>query len=186
MGRDTALTVFAAAGLWLLANWHSNAGSIVSTVLAPSFGFIAAYALCYVYHEWGHLIGAKLAGAQMPLASYAGALIGSFDIRAHSRTQFLSLSWGGVLGYVLTLAAALIIYVSGNLGLAGAGFAVGALAFNVQSLSVDLPQIVRVHRGADIARTSAEGANAGVILRRTWQSWSVLALVLLAWNLVDV
>lgn len=182
--RDLVLTTIAIGGLWGLAQWHAGAGSLFTLLLAPTFGFIAAYALCYIYHEWGHLVGANLAGARMPLAPYAGALIGSFDIRSHSRGQFLWLSWGGVLGYVLTLMAALVVHTSGRLGLAGAGFAVGALAFNVQSLSVDLPQIARVHRGADIAQTSAEGANARIILRRTWQSWSVLALALLAWNLL--
>jgi hypothetical protein len=179
-----ALTMLVAAALWGLSLWHGKAPSMASAVIAPSLAFIAAYALCYAYHEWGHLIGARLTGAHMPLAPYAGVLIGSFDIRTHSRRQFLALSWGGVAGYGLTLAVALALYSSGALGLAGAGFAVGALAFNVQSLSVDLPQILRVHRGADIAQTLAEGASAQIILRRTWQSWSLLALVLVAWNLL--
>lgn len=182
--RDAALTALVAALLWGLSLWVEQAPSMASKVFAPSLAFVAAYALCYVYHEWGHLIGAKLTGAHMPLAPYAGVLIGSFDIRAHSRRQFLALSWGGVAGYGQTLAVALAVYSSGVLGLAGAGFVVGALAFNVQSLSVDLPQIVRVQRGADIAQTVAAGASAQTILRRTWQSWSLLALALVAWNLL--
>lgn len=173
-----------AAALWGLSLWQGRAPSMVSTVLVPSLAFIAAYALCYVYHEWGHLLGARFAGACMPLLPYAGALLGSFDLEAHSRRQFLWLSWGGVAGYVLTLVLALALYSAGTLGLAGAGFAVGALAFNVQSLSVDVPQILRVQGGADIVQTTAEGGNARTILRRTWQSWSALALVLVTWNLL--
>lgn len=166
-----------------LAAWHGAEGSWAAAVVASPLGFLAAYVLCYVYHEWGHLIGARLAGAAMPLAPYAGALIGYFDIQAHSRRQFLWLSWGGVIAYITVMTVGLSLYVHGGLGPAGAGFAVGGLAFVVQSLSVDVPQIVRVMRGDDIARTSAEGANARIILRRTWQSWSVLAGLLIIWNL---
>ena len=61
----------------------------------------------------------------MPLQPYAGALIGLFDIRRHSRKQFLWLSWGGVIGYLLVMIATLGVYLEGGLGLAGAGFAVG-------------------------------------------------------------
>jgi hypothetical protein len=167
-----------------LAAWHGADGSLAAGIVAPALGFVAAYVLCYVYHEWGHLIGARLTGAAMPLAPYAGALIGYFDIQAHGRRQFLWLSWGGVIAYLAVMTVALSVYLHGGLGPAGAGFAVGGLAFVVQSLAVDLPQIVRVTRGDDMARTSAEGANARIILRRTWQSWLVLAGVLIIWNLV--
>ncbi len=184
IARDLILTVLMVAALWGLSLWQGRAPSMASTVLVPSLAFVAAYALCYVYHEWGHLLGARLAGAHMPLLPYAGALLGSFDLKAHSRRQFLWLSWGGVAGYLLTLAFALGVYGVGAFGLAGAGFAVGALAFNVQSLSVDVPQILRVQGGADIVQTTAQGGNARTILRRTWQSWSVLALVLIAWHLL--
>ncbi len=166
-----------------LAAWHGVESSAAAAVVAPPLGFLAAYVLCYIYHEWGHLIGARLTGAAMPLAPYAGALIGYFDIQAHSRRQFLWLSWGGVIAYLAVMAVAIFVYLHGGLGPAGAGFAVGGLAFVVQSLSVDLPQIVKVARGEDVAKTSAEGANARIILRRTWQSWSVLAGVLIIWNL---
>ena len=166
-----------------LAAWHGAGASLAAAVVAPALGFVAAYVLCYVYHEWGHLIGARLAGAAMSLAPYAGALIGYFDIKAHSRRQFLWLSWGGVIAYLGVMVVGLALYAYGGLGPAGAGFAVGGLAFVVQSLAVDLPQIVKVVRGEDMAKTSAEGANARVILRRTWQSWSVLAGALIIWNL---
>jgi hypothetical protein len=166
-----------------LAAWHGAGGSLGATIVAPPLGFVAAYVLCYIYHEWGHLIGARLTGAAMPLAPYAGALIGYFDIQAHSRRQFLWLSWGGVIAYLAVMAVAIFVYLHGGLGPAGAGFAVGGLAFVVQSLSVDLPQIFKVVRGDDIAKTSAEGANARIILRRTWQSWLVLAAALMIYNL---
>jgi len=109
---------------------------------------------------------------------------GKFDFADHSRRQFIWLSWGGIIAYTATMVIAVAIYASGSLGLSGAGFAVGALAFVAQSLSVDLPQIWRVIRGADIAATSAAGANTQIILRRTWQSWTVLAILLVIYNLL--
>jgi hypothetical protein len=182
--RDALMTSAIIGGLWGLHLWQSESGSWLPSILAPVFGFIGAYVLCYIFHEWGHLIGARLSGAEMPLQPYAGALIGLFDVSRHSRRQFLWLSWGGVIGYLLVMIATLGVYQMGGLGLAGAGFAIGGLAFVVQSLSVDMPQIQRITRGAEVAATNAAGAHPKVILRRTWQSWSLLAIVLVGFNLL--
>ena len=119
----------------------------------------------------------------MPLLPYRSILIGLFDPGTQSRQQFLWLSWGGVIGYAAVTIITLIVYFRGGLGLAGTGLAVGGLAFLVQSLSVDLPQIFKVMGGADMAETNAAGAHPKVIVKRTWQSWSLLALALIAWNL---
>ena len=182
--RDATITVVFATTMWGFNIWHLTNGSPAVTVLCAALGFIAGYSLCYVYHEWGHLLGAKLSGGHMPLAPYSGPIIGKFAIADHSRRQFIWLSWGGVIAYTATMVVAVAVHTSGSLGLSGAGFSVGALAFNAQSLSVDLPQILRVTRGADIAETSAAGANAQIILRRTWQSWTVLTILLVIWNVL--
>ena len=181
--RDVILTAAIIGSLWGLHLWHSGSGSLLAAVPAAVLGFIGAYVLCYVFHEWGHLIGARLSGAHMPLLPYRGALIGLFDPRTQSRKQFLWLSWGGVIGYLLVAMSTLLVHFSGSLGLAGAGFAVGGLAFVVQSLSVDLPQIFKVMGGADMAETNRAGAHPRVILKRTWQSWSLLTVALIAWNM---
>ena len=52
------------------------------------------------------------------------------------------------------------------------------MAFVVQSLSVDGPIIWRVYQGADVVIAARQGAAPAVILRRTWQSWSLLMLVI--------
>ena len=184
VARDALITLSLIAVLWALHIWHADAGGALSTVVTPTIGFIAAYILCYIYHEWGHLVGASWSGGHMPLAPYAGPIIGTFAIAKHSRTQFLWLSWGGVTAYVTIMVIAVGVYVTGTLGSAGAGLAVGGLAFVSQSLAVDLPQILAVRRGADIATTSAAGASAQIILRRTWQTWIPLAALLAVWNLV--
>jgi hypothetical protein len=182
--RDATITTVLGLLLWALYSWHDATGSAVAATAGAIIGFVAAYLFCYVYHEWGHLLGARLTRADMPLNAYAGAPIGRFDVAAHSRRQFLSLSWGGVAGYVLVMTLLVGFYLIGGWGWVGAGLAVGAIAFVSQSLAVDLPQIWRVTRGADPLETNRRGASAAVILRRTWQAWLPLTALLLAWNLL--
>ena len=152
--------------------------------LAAFLGFICAYMACYMLHEWGHLAGAKLTGSHMPILSPKGVLIGAFDLAKHSREQFLGLSWGGVLGYLLVASICWLVWFMGSLGWFGAGLAVGGLAFVVQSLAVDMPQIVKVWRGADMVATSKDGANGAIIVKRTWQTWIPLAAVIVGLNVL--
>lgn len=185
--RDIAIATVSAVTVLGLAQWQAATSSTVSQVAGGVIGFIIGYVLCYIVHEWGHLIGARVTGAAMPLARYASPLIGHFDITSHSRRQFLALSWGGVSGYMLTGTILVAAYFSDYQGTVSGGLAVAGLAFNAQSLSVDLPQITRVHRlrqsGAEIVETNQAGASGKTILKRTGQSWLLLSLALAAWHL---
>jgi len=144
-------------------------------------GFVAAYAACYMVHEWGHYLGARAAGAHLPLGPYRGVLLGLFDTRAHTRRQFQMMSLGGISGYVLTALCCLGAFTALGGGAAAGGLLAGGAAFVVQSLSVDLPIVWRVQRGADVTPTAAQGATARIILRRTAVSWLLLLLVALIW-----
>ena len=158
------------------------AGGLAGAAGAVAVGFVVAYVLCYATHEWGHLIGARLTGARMPLNRYSSPLIGLFNPACHTRRQFLALSWGGVAGYTLVACASVGVWASADLGLAGVGLAVGGLAFLTQSLAVDLPQIWKVSAGADATETNRDGTAPALILRRTWQCWTLLAIALLVAN----
>ncbi len=182
--RDGLITGALGLLLWLLQRWHEATGTAAAAAAGAILGFVAAYVLCYIYHEWGHLIGAHLARASMPLNPYRGALIGRFDIKAHSPEQFLSLSWGGVAAYTGLMTAFVLCYALGLGGWPGAGLAVGGLAFVTQSWAVDLPQIRRVQQGEDPLTVNRHGASPEVILRRTWQMWVPLLITLLGWNLL--
>ena len=171
-----------AATGWLSVQLNPKQGPGILAVGSAIAGFILAYVNCYIIHEWGHLFGARVTGGHMPLLPYRNVLIGSFDLNTHNRRQFLALSWGGVLGYLFVFALCLVIWRSAVFGWFGAGLALGAAAFVVQSLAVDLPQIWRVTRGADIVQTSATGATSEVILRRTWQTWLPLAAAVIGYN----
>lgn len=144
-------------------------------------GFVLAYIVIYTIHEWGHLLGARVTNSQMPLAPYRGALIGYFDPSAHSKNQFLALSWGGVIGYLIASTAMILSYFNAPSWF-NAGAATAGLAFTVQSLAVDLPQILKVHGGADPTETNQAGTQPQLILKRTWQTWVPLGALLTLWN----
>ncbi len=162
--------------------WQTGSPGWLSALPVLIVGFIGIYALCYIYHEWGHYLGARLAQVNMPLAPYKGILLGYFDNSSNSREAFLSMSWGGVIGYSSVTAICVVLHLNID-SLMTAAMLVGGLAFLVQSLSVDLPQIIRVRRGGNHANVNADGTQPALILKRTWQSWLVLGVLVFAWNL---
>lgn len=176
--RDVA--VFGAFSVVLVAcySWYSASPFWLSAGAGIVLAFVVAYASCYLMHEWGHYLGARLTGAKLPLGAYQGVLLGLFDTERHSRAQFQSMSLGGVLAYVVTALIFVGAYASGARAPVNLGLALGGLAFVAQSWSVDLPIIWRVQRGAPVTVTAREGAAPQVILRRTWQSWLALAALL--------
>lgn len=176
--RDAAL-LGTAIVLVLLGDYWLAVGSFwLADLIVPLAGFIVAYGGCYVNHEWGHYWGARWAGARLPLGPYRGVLLGLFDPQQHSRRQFQAMSIGGVVGYFSTgLVLVSVFWLSSGTATWG-GMALGGVAFVVQSLSVDGPIIWRVYQGADVVIAAREGAAPAVILRRTWQSWSLLMLVI--------
>lgn len=180
--RDALIISVLALILYGLHAWHLQTGGWLSGSLVAVGGFVTAYVTCYILHEWGHWAGARLAGANVGIGSYNQPLLARFDPAAHSRGQFLALSWGGVAGYATVATLCVAIWLVLREHLATAALAVGGLAFLVQSLAVDLPQIVKVTNGADALETNRLGASGEIILRRTWQSWSLLAAALILWH----
>lgn len=148
----------------------------VTAAFAAVTGFVCAYATCYMVHEWGHYLGARLAGRVMPLCAYNSALLGRFEIEKYSLPQYLALSWGGVLGYTLVAGLALLLWQYLP-GLPGSAIALGGVAFVLQSWSVDLPIIFRVTAGADMVSTASAGTSPGLIVRKTLVVWSGLAVL---------
>lgn len=183
LARDLTITTGVLAGVFF--GQQITEGNPSWYIFAPVcvLGFIGCFALCYVVHEWGHYIGARLSGIRMPLSGYASPFLGKFHIKDYNRRQYLWLSWGGDLGHVMVTVLACLLYLAFP-GLATGAFAIGGLAFTVQALAVDQPIIWRVTRGADIESTTAAGSHPDVILKRTWQTWIPLTLVLAAGNLI--
>jgi hypothetical protein len=171
------------AGMWLalraLAGWHAASGSFASAAGVGIAGFVFAYAACYVVHEWGHDLGARALGARPPRGSTRGILLPLFDPRAHTRAQFLGLGFGGQLGYLAVAAGILAAF---RPELAQRAAALGAIAFVVQSLTVDWGVLGPVLRGADVLEAARVGTAPERILRRTGVAWTALAALLVAWH----
>ena len=181
--RDVLLTAFFVSGMAVGYVLEQRYDSLVVVVPTAVFSFVAAYALCYIVHEWGHYLGARISGITMPLSPYKSALLGKFEIEEFSRQQYLALSYGGDLGHVLVTVLGILLFAFYDFGVAGAWFAIGGLAFSVQALAVDLPIVFKVRGGADIIATADAGTQPSLILRRTWQTWLPLAgLLALVWG----
>lgn len=178
--RDTVITLILLVGMAAGQAWHTAASGWPSALFLAPFSFIASYMLCYMVHEWGHYLGARVSGIDMPLAPYRSVVLGRFHIEDYNRQQYLWLSWGGELGHLVVTLAGVIAWLTWPGYLAAAAFAVGGLAFSIQALAVDQPIICRVHAGADIQATAEAGTRPELILRRTWQTWIPLALLLIA------
>lgn len=150
--RDLAL---AGATLWL---WRTDsawraAGESVPVSFAALTGLLTA--LCsYFFHEWGHLLGARLGGSFVRLpASPFEVFLFNFDSDRNTPRQFAIMSCGGfaasaVAVVFLPLALpwnTLATWVA--LGLAGAGVVATAV--------LELPPFFGVLRGAPIPTGAA-------------------------------
>jgi hypothetical protein len=104
--RDLALTGVAAL-TWVADRKLRARGGIGPGAVGVAAG-IAAPALAFLLHEWGHLVGAKASGGVAnPAASLASAFLFHFDCEQSTRTQFLAMSAGGYVASAVGLAAIL-------------------------------------------------------------------------------
>ncbi len=181
LARDLTIYVICAA---ILSLAHSTSSTLSQWLLYPTLltAFVLTYGLIYIAHEWGHWLGTIATAGEMPFAPYKGILIGYFNPASHTRTQFLGMSWGGVAGYITASSVAVLSYALSPSSLTAA-VATAGLAFTVQSLAVDLPQILKVHAHADPLETNRAGTQPRLIAARTMQTWIPLALVLVLWSL---
>lgn len=90
--------------------WRVGASASAEPGMAGDFAGVLAGitigASGYLLHEWGHLLGALLSGSAVTAPrSVASAFLFSFDSRANTRGQFLSLSFGGWIASGLVLWA---------------------------------------------------------------------------------
>lgn len=102
LARD--LTIIALTALI----WRLGASASATPGMAGDFAGVLAGitigACGYLMHEWGHLLGALLAGSAITAPkSVASGFLFSFDSRSNTRGQFLSLSFGGWVASLLVL-----------------------------------------------------------------------------------
>lgn len=145
--RDIALLVLT---LWVWSveatvRGEPGALSVGVCVAAGILTSVCAFSV----HEWGHLLGAVLAGSTVHLPSRVSSLfLFQFDAEHNDRRQFLRMSWGGfaATGLVVLALGALLPFdaLSGRVALGLVVLGVAA------TLITELPPAFRVARGAPI------------------------------------
>ncbi|RMF20852.1 MAG: hypothetical protein D6760_10635, partial [Deltaproteobacteria bacterium] len=91
--RDAAIVV-AAIVLWQIEPHWRSTGGVAGTLVGLAAG-VAAGVVAAIAHEWGHLSGALLTGANVsPAPSLTGPFMFRFDTQTSSRRQFLAMSYG--------------------------------------------------------------------------------------------
>lgn len=105
-------------GAIVLAAWLAWGGGAHRTVgvgpVADALGVLLGLlvgACAFVSHEWGHFLGARVAGAVVHAPRGIGSVyLFSFDSRRNSRRQFLFMSFGGfvITGVAVWVTQALL------------------------------------------------------------------------------
>jgi hypothetical protein len=146
--RDSAILVLTLLLWWLDRSAAAGFGTLARTLIAIAAGLGAA--LCgFLLHEWGHLLGARLAHAKLefPAQLYSPFLF-KFDVVHNGRREFLAMSYGGYASSVLGVVGLALVLprdaLSGQVGLLAG--VLGVLA----TLALELPTTVRVYRGAPL------------------------------------
>ena len=102
-----SLTLFGAAQTWATAS-----GLPIAMATGIAAAVIAGMVLSSILHEWGHYLGAALAGSTIKIADKPSDYFFflNFNPKANTQRQALSLTWGGLAGSWLLVAgvAALI------------------------------------------------------------------------------
>ena len=128
-----ALTLFGAANTWALTS-----GIALALVVSVAAAYIAGTVLSAIIHEYGHYAGTVLSGAPHKVLRKPARyfFMFNFDMKAGTTRQALWLSWGGVLGSWLLVAALFLLlpmdgWASAALVATALGNAVNASVFEV-------------------------------------------------------
>ena len=176
VSRDLVIAGLFITAAVILNNWHAASGSAIALWTSWAVLFILGFIGIYLSHEWGHYVGARVAGADIPLGSGKGILLGLLDPSTHNRREFMSMALGGEVGYFIPTLIFIPLFWDWA---PFQGIAVASAAFVVQALYVDIPVLWAIHKGADIQTTLDAGTAGPVILRKTLISWGLLAVVLI-------
>jgi len=144
-GRDVLL-VAAALSLFAAADaWSAVVPGALPATLAVVDGVLAALVAGYAAHEWGHLAGARLAGAAVSLGGPTDLQLFRFDLEESDLRAFRWMSAGGNAApwlLVGLLGASLPLTTPGQVALFATSLA-GVVFVNL----VELPVLARTFSG---------------------------------------
>ncbi len=143
------LAFLGAITLWGAADaWVQSSELFLATIISVLNAFAAGSIISILFHEWGHFIGARIAGAYSPMVPKpTGAFIFGFNFKKNSNDQFLSMSLGGpVANWLLVL----LVFTFIPLDSAGRAMLLAVTLANAISVCVfELPIIKRTMDGGD-------------------------------------
>jgi len=156
--------------LWAAADaWQAVTGLGLSGLLSVLTAFLAGFVLGTLVHEWGHFVGARVAGASYTIPGKPGLFLFNFDFSRNSASQFLTMSYGGQLGGAL---AVLLLWLAVPTDTAGRTMLVAAAGgAAVFAAAIEWPVIRAVRAGGE------PGAALGKIDRSVLQGSALKGLL---------
>jgi len=141
-----ALAAMVVLSMWGAADaWQRVSGLFMAGAVSVANAFLAGFVLSTLVHEWGHLAGARLAGARYTIPARPGWFVFNFDFAKNTPGQFLAMSWGGQAGGVL---AVLLLWYAVPLDTAGRAMLVSAaIGAAVFAAGIEWPVMRRVRAG---------------------------------------
>jgi hypothetical protein len=144
------LILAATLGLWAADAAVRGTGGALPIVVAIATGAMTSIS-GYLAHEWGHLLGARLAKSEVSLpASPWSVFLFRFDTGVNVRSQFLTMSMGGFVASAVVTTLLLSVLPMNALSTWVALFltALGLIATAI----LEIPPFWRVYRGAPLPR----------------------------------
>uniref|UniRef100_UPI0005C7F1A7 hypothetical protein n=1 Tax=Moorena producens TaxID=1155739 RepID=UPI0005C7F1A7 len=111
VGLIHLVALMAAITLWGAADtWSTTTGWSLAWIVAIVNAGLAAHVIANIGHEWGHYLGARLAGSKTqafdkPIGYF---FMFNFPFDQNDRRQFLWMSWGGILAPWVLVALTLV------------------------------------------------------------------------------
>jgi len=148
VGFQHGAIIVAIVILWGSANqWALQTGLVLAQGISVASGFFAGVGLAFLFHEWGHFSGARVAASISPvLEERKSFFMFSFDLKQNSRNQFLTMSLGGPVANWSLVGVILLFFPPDDLASIMLLAATTGVAINV--CIFELPVIKRVLDGA--------------------------------------
>jgi hypothetical protein len=150
IGAQHFTAVLVALTLWGAGDaWASQSGMELAFIVSLGNALIAGFVVASIVHEWGHLVGARLAGSISPVLEQPVRyfFMFNFNMEKNSVGQFLSMSVAGPLVNWLLVLLLLVLIPMDTASQALIVATVTGIAVNVSLFEV--PVILRT-------RTSGE------------------------------
>ena len=156
--------------MWAAADaWQAVTDLGLASLLSVLTAFLAGFVLGTLVHEWGHFVGARVAGASYTIPGKPGLFLFNFDFSRNSASQFLTMSYGGQLGGAL---AVLLLWLAVPTDTAGRTMLVAAAGgAAVFAAAIEWPVIRAVRAGGE------PGAALGKIDRSVLQGSALKGLL---------